>query len=141
MGETCSAKQTHYSVILMFILQCATTCETSLQACNNKTRCHLSTGQCGLTSFSVFPETLNFNPRFRHSQMCIVASGISFVCMKSRYSCFPNSLSGLNNLNFSAAFLHRATVQWRCSPSPMAAQSTIRRWRTKPLLFLRDVLC
>lgn len=50
-------------------------------------------------------------------------------------SLFPVPISKPNNLICGATFLHKGTVQWCCSPSPPPAQSTTKRWRTKPLLF------
>lgn len=52
-----------------------------------------------------------------------------------------HSLRKPNNVFCRTAFLCKRTVQWSGNPSPTGAQSTIKRWRTKTLLFLRDGPC
>ncbi len=149
LGETWSDSHAEYFITVMFILWCGTTSPTGLQAGNNNRRCRLiwTKNKNPLSKFqwvSKNPETLNLSPQLSYTLMFLGASRISSVCTKSclRISWFPDSLRKPNNLICRAAFLHKVTVQWsRSSPSPMAAQSTIRRRRTKPLLFLQDVLC
>lgn len=61
--------------------------------------------------------------------LCVCCLGISW---------FPDAHGKPNNLICRAAFLHKGDRTMSFSPSPMVAQSTIKRWRTKPLLFLWD---